>query len=182
MSKKIAVIYKTKYGSTKKYAGWLALKLDADLYEITDIRPKHLLEYDTIIFGAGIYRGKINGINFIKENYDKVRNKDLFIFTVGMESISESKKEYIIKNNLNDFKDKDFKLYNFKGSFEYKSLNILDKIMMRTLKKFIENKNKIDLTEDDLNILKGFKEKVDLTNKKSINNLIENINEKVNIE
>lgn len=180
MSKKIAVIYKTKYGSTKKYAGWLTLKLDADLYEITDIRPKHLLEYDTIVFGAGIYRGKINGISFIKENYDKVRDKELFIFTVGMENISESKKEDIIKNNLDDFKDKDFKLYNFKGAFEYKSLNILDKIMMKTLKKLIENKNKVDLTEDDLNILKGFKEKVDLTDKKFINDLIENINKKVN--
>ncbi|SCI76817.1 flavodoxin [uncultured Clostridium sp.] len=180
MSKKVAVIYKTKYGSTKKYAGWMTLKLDADLYEITDIRPKHLLEYDAIVFGAGIYRGKINGINFIKENYDKVRDKELFIFTVGMESLNESKKEVIIKNNLDDFKDKDFKLYNFKGSFEYKSLNILDKIMMKTLKKFIENKNKVDLTEDDLNILKGFEEKVDLTDKKSINDLIEQINKKVN--
>ena len=97
-----------------------------------------------------------------------------------MESINESKKEAIIKNNLDDFKDKDFKLYNFKGSFEYKSLNILDKIMMKTLKKLIENKNKVDLTEDDLNILKGFEEKVDLTDKKSINDLIEDINKKVN--
>ena len=180
MSKKVAVIYKTKYGSTKKYAGWMTLKLDADLYEITDIRAKHLLEYDTIVFGAGIYRGKINGISFIKENYDKVRDKELFIFTVGMETISESKKEEIIKNNLDDFKDKDFKLYNFKGSFEYKSLNILDKIMIKTLKKLIENKNKVDLTEDGLNILKGFEEKVDLTDKKSINDLIEDINKKVN--
>ena len=32
MSNKIAVIYKTKYGSTKKYSGWIALNLDADLY------------------------------------------------------------------------------------------------------------------------------------------------------
>lgn len=180
MSKKIAVIYKTKYGSTKKYAGWITLKLDADLYEVTDIRPKHLLEYDTIIFGGGIYKGKINGINFIKDNYDKVIDKDLFIFTVGMENISEAKKEDIIKNNLDNFKDKDFKLYNFKGAFEYKFLNIIDKVMMKVLKKFIENKNKIDLTEDDLNVLKGFEERVDLTDKKSINDLIEDINIKVN--
>ena len=33
---------------------------------------------------------------------------------------------------------------------------------------------------DDLNILKGFEEKVDLTDKKSINDLIEDINKKVN--
>ena len=55
MDKKVAIIYKTKYGSTKKYAGWIAVKIDADLYEVSDIRPKHLLEYDTIIFGGGLY-------------------------------------------------------------------------------------------------------------------------------
>ena len=31
---KTVIIYKTKYNTTKKYAGWLAIKIDADLYEI----------------------------------------------------------------------------------------------------------------------------------------------------
>ena len=100
MSKKIAVIYKTKYGSTKKYAGWIALKLYADLYEISDIRSKHLDEYETIIFGGGIYRGKINGLNFIDQNYNKIKDKNIYIFSVGMESISENRKESLIKNNI----------------------------------------------------------------------------------
>jgi menaquinone-dependent protoporphyrinogen IX oxidase len=180
MSKKIAVIYKTKYGSTKKYAGWIALKLDADLYEVTDIRPKHLLEYDIIIFGGGLYKGKINGINFIKDNYDKIKDKDIFIFTVGMETVDMTKKDSIIKSNLDNFNDDGFMLYNFKGEYEYKSLNFIDKILMKGFKKFIENKNKLDLTQDDLNVLKGFEEKVDLTDKKSIKVLIDDINEKIN--
>ena len=48
MDNKIAVIYKSKYGSTKRYAGWIALKLDADLYEVSDIRDKDLLEYNHV--------------------------------------------------------------------------------------------------------------------------------------
>ena len=48
MENKIAVIYKSKYGATKRYAGWIALKLDADLYEVSDIRRKDLKAYDTI--------------------------------------------------------------------------------------------------------------------------------------
>ena len=30
---KTVIIYKTKYNNTKKYAGWLAIKINADLYE-----------------------------------------------------------------------------------------------------------------------------------------------------
>ncbi|MEG2787785.1 MAG: flavodoxin domain-containing protein [Romboutsia sp.] len=178
MSKKTAVIYKTKYGSTKKYAGWIALKLNADLYEVTDIRPKHLLEYDMIVFGGGLYRGKINGINFIKDNYDKIKDKKLFLFSVGMESINEDKREIIIKQNLNKMSLENIKIYNFKGEYEYKTLNFLDKVMMKALKKTIENKGRANFTQDDLNVLKGFEEKVNLTDKQSINKLIEDISQK----
>lgn len=175
MSKKIAVIYKTKYGSAKKYAGWIALKLDADLYEVSDIRPKHLLEYDTIIFGGGLYVGKINGINFIKNNYDKIKDRKLFIFTVGMQSVDDKIKDKIIEINFKDININNINMFNYMGAFEYKSLNILDKILITPIKKMIDDKNIRDLTMDDENLLKGFDELVDLSDKKSINALIDSV-------
>ena len=60
MENKIAVIYKSKYGATKRYAGWIALKLDADLYEVSDIGKKDLKEYDTIIYGGPLYLSLIH--------------------------------------------------------------------------------------------------------------------------
>ncbi|CEQ09973.1 flavodoxin [[Clostridium] sordellii] len=176
MSNKIAVIYKTKYGSTKKYSGWIALNLDADLYEVSDIRSKHLKEYDIIIFGGGLYRGKINGINFIDDNFEKLENKEVYIFTVGMENINEDRKSKIIENNLKNIKLNKSRLYNFKGEFEYKNLNFIDKILMKGLKSVIEKKGIKNLTEEDKYILEGFNNKVDLSNKKSIKILIEDIN------
>ena len=76
MGKRIAVIYKSKYGTTKKYAGWIALRLDADLYEVSDIREKDIKEYDVIIFGGPLYIGKIKGIGFINKNIDKLIEKN----------------------------------------------------------------------------------------------------------
>ena len=43
MGEKVAVIYKSKYGATKRYAGWIALKLDADLYELSDISKNDVI-------------------------------------------------------------------------------------------------------------------------------------------
>ena len=48
-NKKIAIVYKSKYGCTMKYAGWLAIKLDADLYEVSDVGRWDLLKYKTIM-------------------------------------------------------------------------------------------------------------------------------------
>ena len=75
---KTVIIYKTKYNNTKKYAGWLAIKINADLYEISDIKSSDLKNYDTIIFGASIENGYIRGVEFIKDNSILCRTWTLF--------------------------------------------------------------------------------------------------------
>ena len=64
----------------KRYAGWIALKLDADLYEVSDIGRKDLKQYDTIIYGGPLYIGKIKGIKFIINNYEHIKEKKVFLF------------------------------------------------------------------------------------------------------
>ena len=73
MESKIALIYKSKYGSTKKYANWLKEKLKCDIYEGNKVKIKELLKYDTIIYGGGIYMGKLNGFDLIKKNINNIR-------------------------------------------------------------------------------------------------------------
>ena len=43
---KIAVIYKSKYGSTKKYAQWIAEEAKVNLFEYSEMDVKELVEYD----------------------------------------------------------------------------------------------------------------------------------------
>ena len=81
---KTVIIYTTKYNTTKKYAGWLAIKIDADLYELSDIRGSDLKNYDTIIFGAPIENGYIRGVEFIKDNIQKIKDKQIIIFYIKM--------------------------------------------------------------------------------------------------
>lgn len=100
MENKIAVIYKSKYGATKRYAGWIALKLDADLYEVSDIRRKDLKAYDTIIYGGPLYIGKIKGIKFIINNYEYIKDKKLSVFMVGMREFDEDYINSILENNI----------------------------------------------------------------------------------
>lgn len=175
MSKNIAVIYKSKYGSTKRYAGWIALRLDADLYEVSDIRPSDLDEYDTIIYGGGLYIGNINGLKFLIKNYDRIKNKKIIVFSVGMESENNDLNKKIIDKNFHEELINNISLFSFRGAFDYGQLNLIDKLLMKGLRKSISEKSIRNLTEDDKIILEGFKQSVDLCDKKAIDLLVESV-------
>ena len=57
---KIAIVYKSKYGSTKKYAQWIAQESSGDLFESSKVKAKKISEYDIIVFGGGLYAGGID--------------------------------------------------------------------------------------------------------------------------
>jgi menaquinone-dependent protoporphyrinogen IX oxidase len=175
MNKKTAVIYKSKYGSTKRYAGWIALRLDADLYEVRDIRGKDLCGYDNIIYGGGLYIGKINGIKFLIDNYEKIKDKKIIVFAVGMESNNIDLNKKTLDMNFDEDMVNNINLFNFIGAFDYSKLNLIDKVLMKGLKSRISKKNITDMTHGDKIVLEGFEKLIDLCDKKSIDILVKNI-------
>lgn len=172
MNNKIAVIYKSKYGATKRYAGWIALKLNADLYELSDIRVKDLKEYDTIIYGGPLYVGKIKGIKFIINNYEHLKNKKVKLFIVGMRNNDEVYINSILKNNIPEEILKSINAFYFRGKMYYKELSIKDKILIASLRSSISNKKYINITSNEKVILDIVGNPIDFTDKKAIDNIV----------
>lgn len=79
MEHKIAVLYSSKYGATKKYATWIAEELSADLYNVKNTKARQILTYDTIIYGGELYAGGVSGIKFIAKNYNDFSNKNIIL-------------------------------------------------------------------------------------------------------
>ena len=71
---KIVVMYYSKYGSTKRYAEWIASEINGDIYSIKKVNQNILENYDIIILGSGLYAGKIEGINIFINNYGIIKN------------------------------------------------------------------------------------------------------------
>ena len=155
---KVAVIYKSKYGSTKKYAGWIAIKLDADLYELSDVIDRDLQDYETIIYGSSLHAGKIKGLNFITKNYDKIKDKTI---------------EKIADDNFNEELLSNIRLFYLKGAFDYKNLTFIDKVMTKGLRKSLENKSYNELEGWNKEFLRDFYSPMDFTNKKSVTPIVE---------
>ena len=64
------ILYKSKYGATKKYAQWLQELTGYECIETKKANIKEILKYDVIILGGGVYASGIAGLSFIKNNID----------------------------------------------------------------------------------------------------------------
>ena len=58
---KTLVVYRSHYGSTRRYAQWLAQALDADAAEERQADARLVQNYECVIFGGGLYAGSIAG-------------------------------------------------------------------------------------------------------------------------
>lgn len=128
-NKKIAIVYKTKYGCTMKYAGWLAIKLNADLYEVSDVGRWDLLKYKTIIFGSPVYSSQIYLRDYLEEKYPIIKNKNIVLFCVSMDLQS---KENLLNYNFKDEELKNkIKFFFLQGCINFDSLSRIDKFKFK---------------------------------------------------
>ncbi len=167
--KTTAVVYKSGYGSTKRYAEWVAAELDADLFDVSAVTPAKMLSYNTIIYGGGLYASGINGISFLTKNFEVFQSKNIIVFTVGL-AATEDKTIFIpiINKNFTAEMQKKIYIFHFRGGIDYKKLGLIHKTMMSMLKATVERKPEEKLTADDRLMLKTFGDQVDFSDRSSI--------------
>ncbi len=80
---KLAVIYTSKYGSTKQYAGWIAEALGGELFSAEGVAAEKLAAYDTVVIGGYLHIGKIIGVDFLMGNWSVLQSKKVVLFSVA---------------------------------------------------------------------------------------------------
>ena len=169
----IAIIYKSKYGSTKKYAQWIAEEAKADLFECSDIGAEKLMKYDTIVYGGGLYASGIIGISTITKNFENLKDKRIIVFTVGIASTDREEIFIpIIEKNFTEEMREKIKFFHLRGGINYKKLGLMHKSMMAMVKTSTSKKSSQELSEDDRELLATYGKKVDFTDKNSIKPLL----------
>ena len=169
----IAIIYKSKYGSTKKYAQWIAEEVKADLFERSEIDVGKLMEYDTIVYGGGLYASGIAGISTITKNYETLKDKRIIVFTVGFASTDREEVFHpIIEKNFSKEMRDNIRFFHLRGGIDYKKLGIVHRSMMAMLKAIISKKGPEELSDDDRELLATYGGKVDFMDKNTIRPLL----------
>jgi len=168
---KTIVVYKSISGFTQKYAEWIAEELEADLFRIEKIDIDVLLKYEIIIYGGSLHAVGISGVNIIKNNLNKLRDKNVIIFTTGASLPNESIVSEIKDSNFSVEEQKQIQFYYFRGGFDFNKLNLINKILMTLLKWKIKLKR--DKAPDEKGMLAAYSRPMDFTKKENIKELLE---------
>ncbi len=161
------VLYKSKYGNTFQYATWIAEELGWEIRDISNFKREEIGNYKTIIFGSGVYMGKLNKIKTVLAWFE---DKPIIIFACGGNNNVQEDIDTIKRNN---FTEEQLEFHNFfylPGGVDFSKVTGIFKAMLTVFKKVMEKK-KIK-TKDEEAILKSFDHPTNYVDKKEIEALV----------
>lgn len=168
-----AVVYYSKYGSTKQYAEWLAEELDADLYTLKEAVKCDFSQYNEVLIGSGVYAGVLKIRKNLIEMIKNTSDARIYAFGVGATPPSEELVNEIANATFKNNKNKIEKLYMFRGKFDYSALSMEDKLIMGAYKAVVMRKD--ELNEAEKAILKCFDEPESWIDKDSIQAMVNEV-------
>ena len=166
------IIYKSKYGAARKYAGWLneATGYEAVSVEKADVNT--LSDYDVIILGGGVYAHGIAIVPFLKKNLSSMNGKKVIAFCCGASPYEESyfkeMKDYNMKDQLADIP-----LFYCRGACSMDGMSFKDKTLCKMLRKSLEKKDPKDYAVWEAALVEAVDTGKDWTDKEYIKPIIE---------
>lgn len=129
------VIYCSETGFTAKYALWIAEKLECPFITIKEAHVGALQHYETLIFGGWILGGQIQGLDFLKKNFDKFEGQNVAVFCTG-----SGKKQDLKKLREDNFTPAmaNVPLYAYKGGLNYDKMKLMHRGMMKMFAKALK--------------------------------------------
>ena len=153
----ILILYKSKRGSTKQYAEWIAADLNADLYELSGFSTRDWEKYLTIIYCGGIYANSINGVRIIAKNQAKLGGKKIIIVACGLSYPHIQESFTRIRNGLfrklPQAMQENVKLFMVRGSITYSELGFFENMILKLLEKMLRKKNPETLGPEEQQML-----------------------------
>lgn len=133
------VLYKSKYGATKKYADMLQAELRCDLGETRRIREFALEAYDWIVFAGGIYASGIAGLDALRKVYPQIKRQKIAVFCVGAAPFDEKAfaevKAHNLKGNLDGIP-----VFYGRGAWDEGKMTWRDRTLCKMLQKAVAKK------------------------------------------
>lgn len=172
---KAIVIYKSRYGSTKAYAEWIAEALGCRAVEAKGVKIEDLSDYDAIIYGGGLYAEIINGVSLITKNLDKLKGKKLAVYTTGITPLDcrEYYEGEVYEKNFKPEMLSEIKVFNFLGRMVVSELSFPHKAAIKALKKIMSGKE--NPTEMEKLLIELCDADGDFTDKSAIGDLVDYI-------
>lgn len=176
---KAAVIYQSKYGFTETYAKWIAQDLGAELLCADRVKAADLQRYDAIVYGGGLYAGGVSGIAALTKNFEHIKGKALYLFTVGAADVTDRENTDNIRSALGRVLTPQMlsviKLYHLRGGIRYSTMRPLHRGMMAMVVKSLRKKPQSELSLENKMMLETYGQDVDFTDRDTIAPLVADV-------
>lgn len=175
----MAVIYQSKYGFTKTYAKWIADDLGANLLVADKVKPTDLQQYDTIIYGGGLYAGGVNGIALLTKNAQSIKDKTIYLFTVGVADVTDKENIAAIRTRLEQALPAPVRdtihIYHLRGGMYYSKMSFIHRTMMNMMLKMLRRKPESEMRAEDKMMIEAYGQDIDFTDRRAIAPLVAEI-------
>lgn len=174
--KKGIIVYRSKYGATKKYVNWLHEITGFDMLEVPKADIELVRQYEWIILCGGIYASGIAGISFLQKNYSKLKDKKIAVFCVGASPYDEDAFHAIQIHNLkNDLQG--VPAFYGRGAWDQENMRFVDKTLCKMLQKAVAKKDPAQYEPWEKALVCAANQKCDWTDKEYLKPLLAFIEE-----
>lgn len=192
---KTIVIYKSRYGTTKQYAEWIAEELDCPSLSIDVVKKRDLKQYDTIIYGGSIRAGGIRELDRLmkwlkadlkimsmyregqisKEDLLRagVSDKRILIFAVGINIDGAEAQRQLREINFPKKYMQVLPCFCLPGEYDPGITEGADKLVMGMAMKLLKSKRSAEATAEEQELLEKMEKGCRLTDRSRIQPIID---------
>lgn len=155
--RKTAVVYQSAYGATEAYAREIARAVSADLFQLKDATPSRLEDYDTLLFGGGIYAGTIQGARLMEKRFAQLPGKLLAVFSVGFTPADRADiLTKVAEKSFSESTRKRIRFFHLPAGIDYPHLRPLHRLMLAFPHFILAHKPEQALTEANKKALAAY--------------------------
>lgn len=131
MTNNIIVLYNSKTGFTKKYAGLIGKELDCPVHPLKDA-PADLSGYAAVVFGSRLHAGILDGWKKAQKLLNSRGAKKLVVFATGaMPNEAEDTIEKMWEQNLTPEEREAIPHFYLQAGLCYEKMGGMDRAMMK---------------------------------------------------
>lgn len=134
------VVYRSKYGATARYAGWLAETVGFELADVQQADPRRLTEYDTIVHCGAVYATGIAGLRFLRTALRQAPGTRTAILAVGASPPTDEGLAALRRRNLGG-PLAELPLFYARGAWDLSRMSPVDRLLCRTLLRSVAKKD-----------------------------------------
>lgn len=134
---KTIIIYKSKTGFARRYAGWLVEDLGCEAVPYNKRGTVDLGGYDTVILAGGLYAGMLAGMGWLKQQLPALEGKKVAALAVGATPAESPELAKALETCFSAVPS--VRGFYCQGGLDYERMGVLNRMVLTMLRGMLKN-------------------------------------------